>query len=534
MAAGGRPPFPLELLEGFFRDPKQYLEHKQYRDVVLYEHRHGVLADKRYFFYGFYWRRWEMFCKLQRIIRARALKNERILIECAGYEDWDRLAELYGPLEGEWGFSQYRDTVSRRLAKYGFARPFNPHADADQQDKLTTWIEYLGFQYFYHDRPASFVKRFRQRHDDAWEKLVGSNVLAPEETYEVVCDIRTRFRQSAELDRAKDAMETAAAAVSSVEQNIAKSAHSTGILEKQLVAYQSTLSVATRKYRTLQTKDDAINEFFQKLPRGYHGNKDDADRSNHLLRWIEQQIPVIESELRSSQEDGADEYQSAAIKAFEDVQTVEPSQSADSRVKRHAVAETHSQSVQKAFSSSNRATGKRSRQNTTDNESSTKRRKKTASSVLHRDPEPEEQVEATSTPATDPKRNQKIKNANASGGDHGRRSAPLRRSARIAKKSQEAACMNSVPTAPAVKAVRTSRRGKVEHDAPKRTRKPSEGKARRTTTKRPGTSTAVEKASRPRKAKRVPQEKSDATDGQTRRRGPSRAAKSARECSSTT
>lgn len=76
---------------------------------------------------------------------------------------WDSLevfTDRYGPIEGDWGFRDYTESVTTRLTKYGFTRPFQLEHNLDRQDKLTTWIEYLGYEHWFYDQAASFVKRF--------------------------------------------------------------------------------------------------------------------------------------------------------------------------------------------------------------------------------------------------------------------------------------------------------------------------------------------------------------------------------------
>lgn len=52
-------------------------------------------------------------------------------------------------------FPKYVEAVKRRLAEHGFTRSFQLEEDLKRQDKLATWIEYLHFEYCWHD---SFVR----------------------------------------------------------------------------------------------------------------------------------------------------------------------------------------------------------------------------------------------------------------------------------------------------------------------------------------------------------------------------------------
>ncbi|KAF2211410.1 hypothetical protein CERZMDRAFT_85569 [Cercospora zeae-maydis SCOH1-5] len=100
--------------------------------------------------------------------------------------------------------------MAARLIKYGIDRPFRLAQDLNQQDQLSTWIEYLGYEHYFYDRAATYVSRSQQEHDRAWEKLVSLGVLRPEETYEVLCDVETGFQHEKERHQAKQAAHLAA------------------------------------------------------------------------------------------------------------------------------------------------------------------------------------------------------------------------------------------------------------------------------------------------------------------------------------
>lgn len=74
-------------------------------------------------------------------------------------------------------FSDYVDAVKRRLARHGFTRPFLLDRDPKQQDSLSTWIEYLYYDYWWLDRFPSIMERDRPKYEAAWLKLVALGVL---------------------------------------------------------------------------------------------------------------------------------------------------------------------------------------------------------------------------------------------------------------------------------------------------------------------------------------------------------------------
>jgi hypothetical protein len=57
------------------------------------------------------------------------------------------------------GFSKYAAALKARLRAYGFTQKFQLDADADRQHKFTTWIEFLGYEYWWYDHFATWKKK---------------------------------------------------------------------------------------------------------------------------------------------------------------------------------------------------------------------------------------------------------------------------------------------------------------------------------------------------------------------------------------
>ncbi|KXS97394.1 hypothetical protein AC578_6820 [Pseudocercospora eumusae] len=306
--AGGRPPYPPHLLEDIFWHPETFLDHEQYADIIFFYREHSLHSPERTCFCGRHLSRWRLFRRAQRIIRDRNVANEATLRHASSWDNWEAFEDRYGPQEGAWGFSDYTQSVSRRLRKYGFSRPFQLERDLDRQDELTTWIEYLGYEYSFFDAAASYIQAFQQRHDKEWSKLVESRVLDPDDTYESICNIDTAFRRASERERAERDVESAAAALSSTERAISKSSRAQPALRKRLLADRIFFATMKERHKTIKARNEAVTAFLQKIRR-YRCEKDEANRYQCLIRWIEKQIPVIELELDhlSRTEDGRDQ-----------------------------------------------------------------------------------------------------------------------------------------------------------------------------------------------------------------------------------
>ncbi|KAH6722615.1 hypothetical protein BKA61DRAFT_179236 [Leptodontidium sp. MPI-SDFR-AT-0119] len=186
----------------------------------------------------------------------------------------------------EGRFSIYVNAVKRSFARHEFTRLFELDEDLERQDKLTTWIEYLDYEYWKQDKATNVVKRLQLQYDEAWKKLVDSRLLKPFETKEFICNSRPAHRYEAEEVRAKKAVESANSAAISA-QNETK---------QRLAAARSQLATAIKLLESIKRRNDLVREFYKKR-QSYQKSKDDTERRSILLRWILRQIPLIELEL---------------------------------------------------------------------------------------------------------------------------------------------------------------------------------------------------------------------------------------------
>ncbi|KAK4964649.1 hypothetical protein LTR28_003640 [Elasticomyces elasticus] len=71
---------------------------------------------------------------------------------------------------------------------------------------------------------------------------------------------------------------------------------------KRLHAAQAALNAAKVAYESIKRQSVVITDFIQRI-KGYYNAQKDAGRHNFLLRWIHQQIPVIDLESKTSASD---------------------------------------------------------------------------------------------------------------------------------------------------------------------------------------------------------------------------------------
>ncbi|KAI0864160.1 hypothetical protein F4860DRAFT_511016 [Xylaria cubensis] len=223
---GGRPCYPIEMLEDVMADPKAFSEMLHpwvyYTDAIPPQ--------------------WDVFDA-----------------------QWDSWILFRRP-----GFSGYVEAVIKFLGQSGLTRPFELLEDVQTQDKLSTWIEYLAFAYYFHDEYARSQSTF----DEAWEKLEASVDLEPFETQEYVVSTESSLDREAKRRKAQKAVITAQSE-----------------LEKLMASVPNLNSPDLRlgplKRRQLEAAAKQLQETRATL------------KARHL-QWILKQVPVVEAEICQS------------------------------------------------------------------------------------------------------------------------------------------------------------------------------------------------------------------------------------------
>lgn len=212
------------------------------------------------------------------------------------------------------GFPQYAKAVKRRLAQHNFTRPLHLHEDPKQQDKLTTWIEYLNFEYWWLDRQTRAMERLKLAHDKAWQKLVDLKVLRPHETQESIRTDVFAMERQAEQDRAQEAVERAKLEAMKVYKITQEGLQRLQIPKAKrismLAVATNNLNAAKNRLKLVKTRNDHTGDFVCGT-RDYVGAKKDAARQNMLAQWVLEQVPLIEAEMTQTE---ANEAGSSATK----------------------------------------------------------------------------------------------------------------------------------------------------------------------------------------------------------------------------
>lgn len=142
------------------------------------------------------------------------------------------------------------------------------------QDRLTTWIEYLGFETWCHRCYAKSVNHLQEMFDEAWRTLQRSGVLKEGETPAVLHSFEFQVPLGTDCDR----LQSAAASD----------------------------SPAKSLYQSFEQRVGAIDDFCKKTNH-YWWAHTRAEWYASLLQWIADQIPSLEHPSRKKRGRGQDD-----------------------------------------------------------------------------------------------------------------------------------------------------------------------------------------------------------------------------------
>lgn len=203
----------------------------------------------------------------------------------------------------------YSEAAEDLLGHYGYHElplPIQYHEDPGQQDQVTTWLEYLAYEYALHYRHRLLIKNGRSKHDQEWKKLVHSNVLRPLETEEHIRSHKSAHECDRDKDRTYDRVVSAKSIMEKApewHQNSPTSPaghQSTKQAEEvRLANAKSRLNEAEKLLELVKRRDKLITEFMRAVG-DYYSQKRDAVRTGLRAGWIRGQIPLVKAEMNSS------------------------------------------------------------------------------------------------------------------------------------------------------------------------------------------------------------------------------------------
>ncbi|KJZ69501.1 hypothetical protein HIM_11098 [Hirsutella minnesotensis 3608] len=334
---GGRPLYPISLLEQVSRDPEGYRkmlwpfwnyprDHapswlvfqsqlKRWQDFRKWQNDNRGLEDDDDGFSAYVKRRKRGCIKDGDVKTLAAIEADPEDLKSG---DWWEYKQKIRRWQRRWqrehgcnGFSDYVNAVMRRLARHGFTRPFELQEDPKLQDKLTTWIEYLCFEYWWLDRYTDSIERLKPDHDRRWQELVDKKIPKPHETKDFIRTTPSSMQRQKEDDQAREAKRAAEAEAERVYFLTQKDSRRLGIpKEKRMrMLHAATKKVVAAKelYESTKRRNDLVTNFIR-ATFNYVDAKKDAAGHAALAQWVLEQVPLVEAEViqRTMTEAGPD------------------------------------------------------------------------------------------------------------------------------------------------------------------------------------------------------------------------------------
>ncbi|KAI0815427.1 hypothetical protein GGR55DRAFT_675044 [Xylaria sp. FL0064] len=281
---GGRPLYLIDLVDGVAEDPEAHSD--MLRPWLYYPD-----ADPP---------EWQVF--REQLVHWRDFRDWQAQARGLGFPKDRCIAYDIFHSYFRRGSPTYTEAVKNLLAQYSFTRPFQFYDNPKQQDKLTTWIEYLGFACAQHYRYARNIKNRQPEYGKAWKTLVDAKVLRLFETEEYIYDIKSAFQHQKEREHAQNAVKSAEAVLISAQKakdNPRESRRGKPASSIQSRAAQSRLDAAKESLASIKRQNDLVTEF-KVAVRGYLIAKRDATRHSAILQWILEQVPLVEAEINES------------------------------------------------------------------------------------------------------------------------------------------------------------------------------------------------------------------------------------------
>ncbi|EGX88257.1 hypothetical protein CCM_08300 [Cordyceps militaris CM01] len=321
---GGRPLYPIDLIHNMFQHPDNYAETlrpwqvnnspvspsgifqkqlQRWRNFRRWQNDHRGHEDDEGGFLAFVeWNkhitRRDMKPKCAAKHLAEIEADPSCLKSIWEHRQWERERQRrYCRERGCQGFSDYTEAVKRRLARHDFTQPCKLNEDPKNQDNLTTWIEYLNYEYWWLDKYTSDIERLEPEHDKLWQDLVDKKIPRPHETKEFVRTALSGMEGEAEKDQAMKTVQRAESEArriyASTQEGLERSSIPIARRISMLKHSAEKVLAAKERLRQVQSRLFLITQFVR-ATFDYDEAKRDAARQRVLVQWVLDQVPLIQ------------------------------------------------------------------------------------------------------------------------------------------------------------------------------------------------------------------------------------------------
>ncbi|KAJ3567270.1 hypothetical protein NPX13_g6827 [Xylaria arbuscula] len=273
---GGRPLYPIQLMDVISKNPQDY------RDLLQPWQEHPNVDIPSWDVFWDQWASWRGFRHWQ--VQNRTVSH---------HSDLD-VTTILGTFVTKFrhGSMSYEAGLEELFAHYNVTHPYRIHQDPETQDKMTTWLEYVACAYSCHHMLELRVEREKPAYDTAWQFLLEKGVVKASDTRKSAFNREAISQHQRYMDQAWAAVESAKAALLSAQQNEATNREGSCIAQSELDAAQEALAA-------LYMRERYVGGFFTDS-RAFFNAETSLECSSNQLRWILEQIPLIELEMKES------------------------------------------------------------------------------------------------------------------------------------------------------------------------------------------------------------------------------------------
>ncbi|KAG6022500.1 hypothetical protein E4U41_002239 [Claviceps citrina] len=335
----GHPLYPVGMLDSVSQDPHAYYEmlkpfwrHARWRFPSQMD---GSVAEE---VFATQWSRWKNFRKWQ-IDNRNIEENDEaeflafVEAEKLEYKELgllDRVAEIEADpnclkKRGEQGWfrqakrnwqrkyqrepkcsslSDYESALKTRLARHGVTQSFHLAENPKEQDQLTTWIEYIGFESWWLDRNTTDFLKQKKKHDEAWTTLKEQGVIRENETPEFIRTPECAYQDEADEQGACKALKDAEAHFAEVvHQKTEEDPNRPEMPEEQraqMVEQASKRLSDARDAHDRACRRSSLITDFVRATFGYVGAREELGYQRNLLDWAKAEMRVIEEEQKAA------------------------------------------------------------------------------------------------------------------------------------------------------------------------------------------------------------------------------------------
>ncbi|KAF4508915.1 hypothetical protein G6O67_005240 [Ophiocordyceps sinensis] len=170
-------------------------------------------------------------------------------------------------------------------------------------DRLTTWIEYLNFEYWWLDWYTETPERLKPDLDRAWQELVDMKVLWPDDTQKSVR--RWGLLDGGESSKAVRQAKLKAEEIYNLTQLDPERVHIPEAKRISMMEAATTRLNAAKAWHELDQKRNKCILPFIRRTTDLRFVEEDVARQRILLRWVLDDVPLVEAEMAQAEADKA-------------------------------------------------------------------------------------------------------------------------------------------------------------------------------------------------------------------------------------